>query len=78
MSVEGYTTSELLKAVAARRKREPKECPVCHTIFNGWARQVYCSRRCADRAFYLKHKAERNADRVARRKRPSASPEGAP
>jgi predicted anti-sigma-YlaC factor YlaD len=74
--MDGYTTSELLKAVAARRHREPKECPACRSVFNGWARQLYCSRRCADRAFYVAHKAERNAART-RARRPPAPSEGA-
>jgi hypothetical protein len=66
--MDSFTTSELLREVAARRKREPKECPVCRTVFQGWGRQRYCSRRCADKAFYEAHKTERNAERVARRR----------
>ena len=42
-------------------KREPRTCAICGTLVERTARALYCSRRCAKRADYLRHIEQRRA-----------------
>lgn len=72
--MDSYSVSDLMKEVARRRKREPRQCGQCPIIFQALPHQRWCSRACADKAFYKAHKVERNKARMEARR--AAHPRG--
>jgi hypothetical protein len=75
---QGLTPADHAKALAAQRRRQEGSCLVCGTEFVGTTRRRYCSRACADRAFYALNReriADRRRDRYQTRKQTRAAPE---
>lgn len=50
-ATEPLTTTEMARALAARRRRVESACVVCGTPITGTARRRYCSRTCEIRAY---------------------------
>jgi tRNA(Ile2) C34 agmatinyltransferase TiaS len=57
--------SEAARLLAKSRKPRPVTCPICGTRFEAIGRRKYCSKKCANRAwwerYYAKHREERLA-----------------
>lgn len=62
-------TSEIARALAAKRRQVERTCPVCGATYTGVKTKRFCSNRCAQHAAYLRRKA-----RVA----PDTTQEGQP
>jgi hypothetical protein len=63
--------SEAARFLAARRRRVEAACAFCGRRFEGTTRRRYCSRTCANKAYYQAHKAtirERQREAYRRRK----------
>jgi hypothetical protein len=62
--------SEAARFLAARRRRVEAACAFCGRRFEGTTRRRYCSRSCANKAYYQAHKATiRDRQREAYRRR---------
>ncbi len=76
-TLEDIPTSTLARELARRRRTE-KTCAreVCGQAFSGYPTQKWCSRRCADAAYYQEHREERDAARAkyARKSRSKSAP----
>ena len=46
------SSTELGRALAARRRRVVKTCAVCGTRIEGIGKRLYCSPACTTRAYY--------------------------
>jgi endogenous inhibitor of DNA gyrase (YacG/DUF329 family) len=69
MSASELTASELARALAARRKKERKNCAICGLQMVGTSRRQYCSTRCANRVYWDRHRAALNQKRRERYRR---------
>ncbi len=74
---EGQDPSEAARALAARRQRVEKSCPVCDRPFLALKKQVYDTNDCAQRAAYLRSAEKRRAARRERYRRARLQTEGA-
>jgi predicted nucleic acid-binding Zn ribbon protein len=50
--------SEIARQLAARRKVKQVICPICGTAAVGVGRRLYCSERCAKRAWWRRHRGK--------------------
>jgi len=49
--------AQLGRALAARRRTEERDCPVCGSRFIGTTRRIFCSPSCATRTYWARHGA---------------------
>jgi hypothetical protein len=49
---------ETLRTNSARRQQTTKRCAKCGAEFVGWAKRLYCSNACNQKAWYDRHKAD--------------------
>jgi hypothetical protein len=55
--------SEIARLIAAQRKPKARRCAVCGAEFTTvTGRRLYCSRRCADKAYRARHPGSRRRE----------------
>jgi hypothetical protein len=69
---EPIMTSELARALSARRKKGPKVCAKCGKEFVGFTKSKYCSRACVSVAYWDRNREQLNQKRRERYQRQKA------
>lgn len=64
---EKEALGSLMRKVVAMRRRTRGACPICGREWEGYTTKTYCSRRCANLAWYRRHRDEALARRRQRR-----------